>query len=92
MPKGYWVARVDVTDPEGYQAYVAANAAAFRKVAARSSPFVAGVSRHRKASPGRAMSCWSSRTMKLRWPATTPLNTLRRRRCGTAGRRRICSS
>jgi uncharacterized protein (DUF1330 family) len=26
MPKGYWIARVDVTDPEAYQAYVAANA------------------------------------------------------------------
>jgi uncharacterized protein (DUF1330 family) len=35
MPKGYWIARVDVTDPEGYQAYVAANGAAFRKYGAR---------------------------------------------------------
>ena len=26
MPKGYWIARVDVTDPEAYKAYVAANA------------------------------------------------------------------
>ncbi len=31
MAKGYWIARVDVTDPEGYKAYVAANAAAFHK-------------------------------------------------------------
>ena len=26
MAKGYWIARVDVSDPEGYKAYVAANA------------------------------------------------------------------
>lgn len=35
MAKGYWVAFADVTDPEGYKAYVAANAAAFRKYGAR---------------------------------------------------------
>jgi len=35
MPKGYWIARVDVTDPEGYQQYVTANAAAFRQFGAR---------------------------------------------------------
>ena len=35
MAKGYWIARVDVTDPEGYKAYVAANAAAFSKYGAR---------------------------------------------------------
>jgi uncharacterized protein (DUF1330 family) len=33
--KGYWVAHVDVTDPEGYKAYVAANAEPFRKYGAR---------------------------------------------------------
>jgi uncharacterized protein (DUF1330 family) len=35
MAKGYWVAFADVTDPEGYKAYIAANAAAFRKYGAR---------------------------------------------------------
>jgi uncharacterized protein (DUF1330 family) len=35
MAKGYWIARVDVTDPEGYKDYVAANAAAFSKYGAR---------------------------------------------------------
>ncbi len=35
MPKGYWIARVDVTDPQGYQDYVTANAAAFSKYGAR---------------------------------------------------------
>ncbi|HTB42615.1 MAG TPA: DUF1330 domain-containing protein [Acetobacteraceae bacterium] len=35
MAKGYWIVGVDVTDPEGYKEYVAANAAAFRKYGAR---------------------------------------------------------
>ena len=35
MAKGYWVGLVDVTDPEGYRAYVAANAGAFARYGAR---------------------------------------------------------
>lgn len=35
MAKGYWIVRVDVTDPDGYKEYVAANAAAFRRFGAR---------------------------------------------------------
>ena len=35
MAKGYWLAQVEVTDPEGYKDYVAANQAAFRKYGAR---------------------------------------------------------
>lgn len=31
MTKAYWIASVDVTEPDAYQAYVAANAAAFAK-------------------------------------------------------------
>jgi uncharacterized protein (DUF1330 family) len=31
MAKAYWIGRVDVHDPDAYQAYVAANAAAFAK-------------------------------------------------------------
>lgn len=35
MPKGYWIARVDVTDAEQYKAYVAANAGPFQAFGAR---------------------------------------------------------
>jgi len=35
MAKGYWIAHVDVNDPEGYKAYVAANGKAFSKYGAR---------------------------------------------------------
>ncbi|HZD92459.1 MAG TPA: DUF1330 domain-containing protein [Pseudolabrys sp.] len=31
MAKGYWIARVDVHDDEGYKAYAAANPAIFKK-------------------------------------------------------------
>src|SRR5271170_5850833 len=35
MAKGYWIAHVDVSDPEAYKAYVRANAAPFAKFGAR---------------------------------------------------------
>ena len=35
MAKGYWIAHVDVRDPEGYKDYVAAAAVAFRKYGAK---------------------------------------------------------
>lgn len=35
MNKGYWVARVEVSDPQQYAAYIAANALAFEKFGAR---------------------------------------------------------
>ena len=35
MAKGYWVVHIDVSDPEAYKAYVAANKEAFRKYGAR---------------------------------------------------------
>ena len=35
MPKGYWIARVDVTDPAKYEAYRAANAEALHKFGGR---------------------------------------------------------
>lgn len=35
MAKGYWIAHVDVTNPEGYKEYVALNAKAFAKYGAK---------------------------------------------------------
>lgn len=35
MPKGYWVAHVDVNDPQVYETYKAANAAAFAEYGAK---------------------------------------------------------
>ena len=52
MPKGYWIARVDVRDPEGYKDYVAATRAAFGKYKAT---FLARGGNHELAEgPGRA--------------------------------------
>jgi len=35
MAKGYWIAHVEVRDPEGYKDYVAASAVAFQKYGAK---------------------------------------------------------
>lgn len=35
MGKGYWVAFADISDTEGYKAYIAENAKAFRKYGGR---------------------------------------------------------
>ena len=35
MAKGYWIARVDVTDPDRYKDYIAANAEAFKNYGAK---------------------------------------------------------
>jgi uncharacterized protein (DUF1330 family) len=35
MPKGYWIAHVTVTNPEGYKGYMAANAEPLRKYGGR---------------------------------------------------------
>ena len=35
MPKAYWVAHVDVDDPDGYEKYKSANAVAFAKYGAK---------------------------------------------------------
>src|SRR5437588_13080689 len=71
MPKGYWIARLDVTDPDGYKAYVAANAEAFRKYGARfivragASETVEGASRARNVviefpDHATALACYRS--------------------------------
>jgi uncharacterized protein (DUF1330 family) len=35
MPKGYWIVQLDVSDPEKYKDYLAANAAPLEKFGAR---------------------------------------------------------
>ena len=35
MPKGYWIGRLDVSDPEAFKAYQAANAAPLKAFGAR---------------------------------------------------------
>lgn len=86
MPKGYWIARVDVSDPEQYKAYVAANALPLSKYGARfivrGGPFeaVEGASRSRNVviefpSYQAAVDCWNSpeyqAAVKLRRPVST---------------------
>ena len=55
MPKGYWVVSVDVSDPEGYKLYIAANARAFRKYGAR---FLARAGRPRRSKARAAPASW----------------------------------
>jgi len=52
MPKGYWIARVDIRDPERYKDYVAAARVAFERFGAK---FLARGGAHEIAEgPGRA--------------------------------------
>lgn len=85
MPKGYWIARVDVSDAERYKAYVAANA---KPLALHGARFLArggrfesleGSSRSRNVviefpSYQAALDCWNSpeyqAAIKLRQPVS----------------------
>lgn len=86
MPKGYWIARVDIADQEKYKAYVTANAEPLKKYGARflvragrfENP--EGESRTRNAviefpSYQAALDCWKSpeyqRAIKLRTDVST---------------------
>lgn len=86
MPKGYWIVRVDVTDPEQFKAYAEANAGALKKYGAR---FLARAGQHQVPegttrarntivefpSYQAALDCWHSpeyqAALKLRLPAST---------------------
>jgi uncharacterized protein (DUF1330 family) len=86
MPKGYWIARVDVTDEEGYQPYAAGNPSIFCKYGGR---FVVragqfecpeGTSRSRNVviefpDYAAALACYRSpeyqQNLKLRLPHST---------------------
>ena len=69
--KGYWIARVDVHDPEAYKKYFLANAEPFKKYGARflvrggRCTCVGGSMRARNvviefASYEKALACWNS--------------------------------
>jgi uncharacterized protein (DUF1330 family) len=71
MPKGYWIGRVDVSNPEAYKAYVAANAEPFRKYGGRflvrggAFEAVEGAARSRNVviefpTYQAAIDCWNS--------------------------------
>jgi uncharacterized protein (DUF1330 family) len=86
MPKGYWIARVDIADQEKYKAYVTANVEPLKKYGARflvragrfENP--EGESRTRNAviefpSYQAALDCWKSpeyqRAIELRADVST---------------------
>ncbi|MFL6549559.1 MAG: DUF1330 domain-containing protein [Povalibacter sp.] len=86
MPKGYWIVRVDIENPEQYQLYVNANAEPLRKYGARflvragRSESVEGNARARNAviefpTYQAALDCWNSpeyqAAIKLRKPVST---------------------
>lgn len=86
MPKGYWIAHIDVSDADAYKKYVEANAVAFAKFEARflvrggQFETVEGASRSRNVvlefpSYQAAIDCYRSpeyeRAKALREPAST---------------------
>ena len=86
MPKGYWIVRVDIADPERYKAYIAANAEPFRKYGARFLVRAGRFENHEGSSRARnaviefptyqaAVDCWHSpeyqRALALRQPVST---------------------
>ncbi|MEO8152096.1 MAG: DUF1330 domain-containing protein, partial [Rhizobacter sp.] len=86
MAKGYWMVRVDITEPEQYKKYVAANAEAFAKFGARflaragQHQVLEGSTRSRNVviefpSYQAALDCWHSpeyqAAMKIRLPVST---------------------
>lgn len=61
MPKGYWIARMDVTDTEVYDLYLAANAEPFTTYGAK---FLV-----RGGTQQETEGNWRSRTVVLEFPS-----------------------
>ena len=87
MPKGYWIARVDVADMERYKAYVAANAEPLRafggRFLVRGGPFecVEGGSRNRNVviefpSYEAALACYRSPGYQAAVALRTPVSVI----------------
>ena len=74
MPKAYWIARVDVSDPETYKKYVETAIPAFQRYNAK---FLArgGKTEVLEGKAAPAMSSLSSPPWTTRWPATIRRNT-----------------
>ena len=71
MPKAYWIARVDVADPEAYKSYISTAAPAFERFGAKflvrggKTEVLSGVGRARNvviefASMEDALACYHS--------------------------------
>lgn len=86
MPKGYWIVRVDITDPEKYKAYIAANGKPLARYGARfvvragRHETVEGKSRARNAviefpSYQAALDCWHSAEYQQVLALRTPVST-----------------
>lgn len=86
MPRGYWIASVDIHNQEIYQEYIAANAEPFRKYGAKflarsgRSENPEGTSHSRNVliefpTYKAALDCWSSpeyqNALKIRQPIST---------------------
>jgi uncharacterized protein (DUF1330 family) len=86
MAKGYWIAHVDVADPERYKQYVAANATAFARFGGRflvrggTARAVEGEGRQRHVviefpSYQAALDCWDCpeyrHALEIRRPVST---------------------
>lgn len=83
MPKGYWIARVDVHDAENYKGYLATNAEAIRKYGGR---FLVRAGRTENPEGGMrqrnivlefpsyqaALDCWYSPEYQRAIPFRTP--------------------
>lgn len=85
MPKGYWIARVDVHDAERYKAYIEANAGPFKAFGARflvragRYEAVEGSSRPRNIvlefpSYQAALDCWNSADYRAAVALRTPVS------------------
>ncbi|MEO7640758.1 MAG: DUF1330 domain-containing protein [Ramlibacter sp.] len=86
MTKGYWIVRVDITDPEQYKKYIAANAGPFAKFGARflvrGAPFEnpEGTARQRNAiiefpSYQAALDCWHAPDYQAAMQLRTSVST-----------------
>ena len=63
MPKGYWIAHLDITDPAAQQQYVAANSIAFKKYGAR---YLVRGGKEVAGFPGGSRSVVKNGTMRSR--------------------------